>query len=249
MRSKQESPPEARMGDFFFLMAYRNWIMLGLALAYAILFVRVYASEKRNTSFNWVRFCSRVAVFGAISTILYIVPVFQIQLPFLPTFLQLHFDEIPAFIAGFAYGPLTGFAVLAIKTLIKLPLTTTLGVGELSDLVFSTAFVVPAAMIYKKMRNMKGVAIGFAVSTILQLVVSAVLNVYAMLPFYMFVMGFSYDSLLAACQAVNPSIVDLGWTYAMYAIVPLNLIKDAAVILVAFFVYRSIHRFLHFEKA
>lgn len=236
------------MGDFFFFMAYRSWITLGLALVYAILFVRVYASEKRRASFNWVRFSSRVAIFGAISTILYIVPIFQIQLPFFPTFLQLHFDEIPAFIAGFAYGPLTGFAILLIKTLIKLPLTTTLGVGELSDLVFSTFFVVPAALIYKKMRNMKGVAIGFAVSTVLQLLVSAVLNVYAMLPFYMFVMGFSYSSLLAACQAVNPSIRDLGWTYALYAIIPLNLIKDAAVILVTFFVYRSIHRFLHFEK-
>ncbi len=237
------------MGDFFVLMDYRGWITLGLVFVYAVLFVRAYASTARKSTFNWVRLSSRVAVFGAISTILYIVPVFQIQLPFVPTFLQLHFDEIPAFIAGFAYGPLTGFFVLVIKTLIKLPLSETLGVGELSDLVFSTAFVVPAALIYKKMRNMKGVALGFAVSTFLQVVVATVLNVYAMLPFYMYVMGFSSQSLLKACQMVNPAITDLGWTYALYAIVPLNLIKDAAVIVVTFLVYRSIHRFLHFEKA
>jgi riboflavin transporter len=230
-------------------MEFQRWITLGLVLVYAVFFVRAYAQERRRVSFNWVRFSSRVAVFGAFSAILYVVPVFQIQLPFLPTFLQLHFDEIPAFIAGFAYGPLTGFFVILIKTLIKLPMTSTLGVGELSDLIFSSAFVIPSALIYKKMRNMKGVAIGFAVSTVLQLIVSSVLNVYAMLPFYMTVMGFSYSSLLQACQIVNPAITDLGWTYALFAIFPLNLIKDGIVIVITFLVYRSIHRFLHFEKA
>ena len=159
----------------------------------------------------------------------------------MPAFLSLHFDEVPAFIAG--------FAVLVIKTIIKLPFTETLCVGELSDLIFSTAFVVPAAIIYQKKRNLKGVALGFALSTILQLIVSTVLNIYAMLPFYMFVMGFSYEALLSMCQAANPAITSLGWPYGLFAILPLNLIKDAAVIVITFIVYRSIHSLLHFEVA
>ncbi|MCI2111772.1 MAG: ECF transporter S component [Bacilli bacterium] len=225
----------------------RNWIALAFFFLICVLTVKVYSLQSKAKSYDRVRFMTRVAIFGAISSILYVVDIFQIHLPFLPSFLALHFDEIPAFIAGFAYGPWAGFAVIAIKTVIKMPFTRTLLVGELSDLVFSTVFVVPAALIYKKRRDLKGVALGFAVSSVLQLIVSAVMNVYAMLPFYIYVMGFTKEGLLALCQLANPAITDLGWTYAAFAVVPLNLIKDAAVIVMTFIVYRSIHKLLHFD--
>jgi len=243
--------PEAReLGDFYLLMTneIKNWIALIAFFVLVFLTFKVYFAGTPRKNFDRVRFMTRVAIFGAISSILYVVDVFQIHLPFLPSFLALHFDEIPAFIAGFAYGPWAGFAVIVIKTIMKLPFTSTLVVGEISDLLFSTAFVVPAAIIYQRKRNLKGVAIGFAVSTVLQLIVSAVLNVYAMLPFYLYVMGFSKEGLLYVCQLANPAITDLGWTYAAYAVLPLNLIKDAAVIIVTFVVYRSIHKLLHFDR-
>jgi len=226
----------------------KNWVALITFFVLVILTFKVYFAQSEKRNFDRVRFMTRVAIFGAIASILYVVDVFQIHLPFLPGFLALHFDEIPAFIAGFAYGPWAGFAVILIKTIIKIPFTSTLVVGELSDLIFSTVFVVPAAMIYQRKRNLKGVAIGFSVSVVLQLIVSAVLNVYAMLPFYIYVMGFSQEGLLYVCQLANPAITDLGWTYAALAVVPLNLIKDAAVIFVTFIVYRSIHKLLHFDR-
>jgi riboflavin transporter FmnP len=239
--------PEAK-GGFFIPMNILSWFILAFFLIWLVLFVVFFAQTHERAAFDWVHFITRVAIFAAIATILYTVPVFQFKVPFLPSFLELHFDEVPAFVAGFAYGPWTAVAVIVIKTLIKLPMTSTMGVGELSDLIFSIAFVVPAALIYKKKRNLKGVAIGFAVSTVLQLIVSSVLNVYAMLPFYIYVMGFSEQGLLALCQLANPAIKDLGWTYALLAVLPLNAIKDAIVMAITFLVYRSIHKFLHFEE-
>jgi riboflavin transporter FmnP len=241
--------PEAISEDFLFIMDARNYVMLALVIILMVGLIKVYGNFYPHQKYDRTKFVARVGIFSAIAAILYVVPIFQIKLPFLPAFLSLHFDEVPAFIAGFAYGPLAGFAVLVIKTIIKLPFTETLCVGELSDLIFSTAFVVPAAIIYQKKRNLKGVALGFALSTILQLIVSTVLNIYAMLPFYMFVMGFSYEALLSMCQAANPAITSLGWPYGLFAILPLNLIKDAAVIVITFIVYRSIHSLLHFETA
>jgi riboflavin transporter FmnP len=232
-------------------MEARNWVLLGLVIVFVVAFVKVFADfyHQDKVPFDWVKFIARVAIFGAISTILYIVPIFQIQLFFLPSFVQLHFDEIPAFIAGFAYGPWTAFAILIIKALIKLPMSTTMGVGELADVIYSSAFILPAVWIYQRKRNLKGVAIGFGVSTALQLVVTSVVNVFAMLPFYEFMYGMSYETLLGACQAVNPAIKDLYWGYTLYVNLPLNLIKNAIVIAVTFVVYRSIHKLLHFDKA
>jgi hypothetical protein len=90
-------------------MDVTNWLVLAAALIWVVVAVLFYGKNRPDHHFDWVRFISRVAIFGAISTILYIVPVFQIQVPFAPEFLKLHFDEIPAFIAGYAYGPWTAF--------------------------------------------------------------------------------------------------------------------------------------------
>ncbi len=215
-----------------------------LALIGALLVGKKTGGKKKTT----VRMCARIAVFGALSAILYVIPVFQIHLPFFPSFLAIHFDEIPTFIAGFAYGPLAAIGVILIKTLIKMPFTSTLIVGELADLIFSLSFVLPTVLIYKKWRNLKGVAVGFSVGTVIQLIVSMVMNIYVMLPFYMFVMGFPEGALLSLCQAANPKITSLGWPYGIYAVLPLNAMKDAIVIIVTFIIYRYIHVLLRFEK-
>ncbi len=229
-------------------MDWHSVASIVLIVAFLVLIILFYLKEHRSSSFDWPRFVARVAVFSAISAVLYVVPLFQINLPIFPSFLALHFDEIPIFVCGFAYGPVPALAVILVKTVIKLPFTSTLCVGELSDLLFSTAFVLPAVLVYQKKRNLKGVAIGFALATLIQVVVAMVMNVYAMLPFYMFVMGFSEEALLSVCQAANPAITSLGWPYAFLAVLPLNLIKDAIVIVVTFIVYRTLHVFLRYQK-
>lgn len=224
--------------------------ILAIVMAFVLLAAsfRFFGAYKESAKFNSTRFIARVAVFGAFSAILYVVPIFTINLPFFPSFLSLHFDEIPAFIAGFAYGPLSGLSVILIKTLIKLPMTSTVGVGELTDLLLSGAYVGIAAFIYKKKRNLKGVAIGFGAATAFQITFAMVLNVYLMIPFYMNLYGINEAGLLGVMQLANPAIKDIGWSYALFAVLPFNALKDVVVIVVTFFVYRSIHKLLRFEK-
>lgn len=207
----------------------------------------LYFKLRPNREFNHVRFVARVGIFGAMATVLYVVPGLTFKLPFFPSFLSFHFDEIPAFICGFAYGPLSGFMVIVIKTIIKLPMTSTAAVGELGDLLLSTLYVVPCTFIYKKIRNLKGVAIGFGISTLIQIFAAMVLNVYVLIPLYQLI-GLPLEMILGAIQAANPAIHDAGWGYALMAVAPFNAMKDAIVIAVTFLVYRSIHKFLRFEK-
>ena len=226
-----------------FFMDYKTIIFGILVLIFIFVFLKVFYSEKGKGKYNFgTKQMVRVAIFGALSGIFYIFIKFPV--PFMPAFLEFHFDEVPAFIASFAYGPVVGLLVLVVKTLIKLPLTSTLGVGELTDLLFSAAFILPAAIVYKKNRSFKWVFIGLAIGTVFQLIISVVGNVYISIPFYLKVMEFPEAAILKMCQTANPKITNIGWSYGLLAVLPFNAIKDAAVILLTLFTYKSVHRFI-----
>ncbi len=224
-----------RFGKYAMLAGF---VVLLLLLLYY--YRRVFSSGENDRT----RFAARAGVFGALCAVLYIVPVFQIKVPFLPAFMEIHFDEIPAFIAGFAYGPWTALSAIFIKTILKIPFSSTLTVGEWADFLFGIVFVLPASLLYRKKRNLRGVISGFLISIVLELLVSALFNVYVFLPFYMNVMGLPYERILALCQVANSNVTNLGWPYVLYCVLPLNAIKDVSVIVVTFFVYRHIHNLL-----
>lgn len=194
--------------------------------------------KKRITT----RMVARVAIFGAITAILYVVPFLQFKLPSIfPSFLEFHFDEIPAFIASFAYGPITGFLVLLIRTIIKLPFTSTVCVGELADFLYSLAFILPAAFYYQKHRNLKGVCVGFALGFVCQIIVSGLCCGLFMIDFYLFLYkGLTAEALLQSCQAINPRIRDIHFSLVLWGIVPFNALKNLIVIFVTFLTYKSL---------
>ena len=224
-----------------------NVVAVILFAVFAVILSRIYFDFYPSKEYNHTRFVTRVGIFAGFSAILYVVELFTIKLPFFPNFLSLHFDEVPAFIAGFAYGPIAGLFVVLIKTVIKLPFTQTLGVGELTDLILSGVYVFTASLIYKRKRNLKGVAIGFGLATLIQVVAAMLLNVYVMIPLYACTMGYGVDALLGMMQKAIPSISDTRWSYAFLAVLPFNLIKDGIVIAITFVVYRYLHVFLRFE--
>ena len=91
------------------------------------------AAKKRNGDTDRVlatRKVVMIGMFGAISGILY---CFDFGLPIAPSFYKLDFSELPALIAGFAFGPVAGVLVEFVKQLVKLLLksTSTAFVGDL----------------------------------------------------------------------------------------------------------------------
>ena len=192
------------------------------------------------------RFIARTAVFAAISIILYTVPFLKFSLPIFPAFLEIHLDEIPAFMAGFAYGPISGFLVILVKTLVKLPLTSTAGVGELADFIYSAAFVIPAAIIYKKHRTLKGALISLLVATVVQLLVASFGTTFIMLDMYSMLYHLPKEVILAMCQKINPAVSNLRFPFLFMVALPFNALKDAIVVVVTALLYKRLR--LLFKK-
>lgn len=203
-------------------------------------FIKLFG-KKTNIS---TKFIVRTGIFAAISIILYTVPYLKFPVFFFPSFLELHFDEVPAFIAGFAYGPWSAVAIIFIKTIIKLPLSTSMCVGELADLLYSLVFVIPACIIYRKRKNIKSALAGLGISTILQVVVASLFTSFVILNFYMAVMGLSEETIINMCKAVNPNVTSLGWTFCFLVALPFNLFKDVIVVIITFILYKRLHRLI-----
>ena len=219
----------------------RLLILFGIVLFIIGIFVVIGIVFKDKPIFS-NRFIAKTAIFAALSIILYCVPIFKFALPIFPSFLEIHLDEVPALIAGFAYGPISGLTVILVKTIVKLPLTSTACVGELADLLYSMAFVVPAALIYKKNRSMSGAILSLSAATLIQVVVASLFTTFVMLDIYVILMPFlTKEIILNMCKAINPLVTDLQFRFLLLVGVPFNAIKDALVVIITLLLYKRLH--------
>jgi riboflavin transporter FmnP len=162
----------------------------------------------------------------------------------MPVFLKFDFAELPALIGAFALGPVWAVVIELLKNLIHLPVTQTMGIGELSNFVTGVIYVVTAGLIYKKIRTRKGAAISMVASTIALAVIAVPVNAFITLPLYASAMGFSTEAIIGMCTEVNPLVKDkLSLLLAVF--VPFNLFKGIVVGLITFFVYKPISKLIN----
>lgn len=223
-------------------MGWFKWVMMGICIAVVIgLFVISYFSYKKK-NINPIKFMTVTGIFSALAVLLYVV-IPDFGLGFTPPWLKVHLDEIPMFLVGYMYGPLAAIVVNLIKTLIKLPLTTTACVGEIGDFIFSLIFVLPAVILYEKRRKLSSVFIGVGISSLVHIIFAMILNVYFMVPFYAMFYGLPESVLEGMCSKIVPSVQgeNWKWLYAGIMVAPMNAIKDTMVIVVVLLLYKRLH--------
>ena len=178
-------------------------------------------------------------VFGALSTILYVVPFFKFPLPFLfPSFLEFNFSDIPTLIAGFTYGPVVAFFVHLIKIIIKLPMSGTACVGELADFLIGLLFVMPSVIYYQKNKSKKGALIGLSISIVIATTIACLVNRYILIPFY--TNAFGLEAVMGMASSANSNIKDVKWSLVFWGVLPFNFTKNIVVSLFTFILYKKI---------
>lgn len=192
-------------------------------------------NEKSNTK---VKFMVQMGMLAAISVVLML---FEIPLPFAPSFYEIDFSEVPVMIGCFTMGPLAGAVIELLKILLNFAIngTTTAGVGEFANFLIGCALVIPAAIIYKRKRTKPGAVIGMVTGTLFMTVVGCFLNAFVLLPTYAKAFGMPMDALIEMGSAVNGYITNLT-TFALFAVAPFNLLKGFLVSLIVFLIYKKI---------
>ncbi len=181
------------------------------------------------------------AMLGAVATILMYL---EFPIPIMPAFIKMDVSELPALIAGFAYGPVSGVVVCLIKNLIKLPSTSTAAVGELFNFVMGALFVGTAALVYKKIKSRKGAAIGSVLGAAVMAIVSVPYNYFIVYPAYVVFYGMPLDAIVGMYQAINPGVDGLLACLLTFNL-PFTFFKGLVDALICFLIYKPLSPILH----
>lgn len=182
-----------------------------------------------------------MAQMGMLSAIAVVLMLFEIPLPFAPSFYEIDFSEVPVLIGCFTMGPLAGAIIELLKILLNFAIngTATAGVGEVANFLIGCAFVIPAVVIYKKKRTRTGAIIGMVTGTLFMTFIGCFLNAFVLLPTYAKAFGMPIDALVGMGTAVNSHITSLT-TFVIFAVAPFNLLKGFLVSLIVFLIYKKI---------
>ncbi|MEG0020835.1 MAG: ECF transporter S component, partial [Oscillospiraceae bacterium] len=151
-----------------------------------------------------LRKMTSTAMLAAVSTVLMF---FSFNVPLMPSFIKMDLSELPALIAAFTFGPVSGIAVCLVKNLVNVFFTTTGGVGELSNFLLGAAFLAPAGYIYKIKKTKKGAMIASLIGAAAMAVLSIFSNYYVVYPVYTAFMPM--EAILGMYRAINPSVETL----------------------------------------
>lgn len=205
-------------------------------------------SRFRNPRYS-TAYLAKLAVLTAISYVLY--SFVKINLPTIfPTFLDMQISELPALLAGFSMGPLSGCLVIILKCLFKFPFSTTALAGESTDILLGIAFVLPASLIYRRKKDKKHALIGIAVGTILLTATSLLVNRYISIPFYVeLYFGGEFSVIVNMLSPLYPSMTESTFYvyYLFLGVLPFNLLRCIIVGAVTFLIYKRLSGILHWD--
>ncbi len=191
-------------------------------------------------SFLTVGNMTRIAILAAAACILDLL-----QIPIV-AFYKLDLGNVPVLLGTFAMGPIPGIIILALKCLIGLLHSSSMGIGKLADFLMSLALIVPAGLIYYRNKTRKDAIIGMLIGTLCMTVAGVLINKWILLPFYMTAFHMDMNGILAYA-GVNG--VDSEWRLLLLVTGPFNLLKGMLLCLVTALIYKPLSPLLHHSRS
>ena len=188
----------------------------------------------------------KLVAIGVLASVASVLMFLEFPLWFAPGFYEMDLSEIPVLVGAFAYGPIAGLVIEAVKILVKTAITgtITMGVGELANFLVGAAFIIPATCIYYRHKTRKTAIIGLVVGVFSMVIIGSLLNAFVLLPAYAYFLStpevtYTVDSFVYLGSVVNPLVKNL-WTFILFAVAPFNLVKGVLDSVVVILIYKRI---------
>ena len=202
----------------------------------------------------------RIAVTAMLSAAATVLMFLEFPIPFLiPSFVELDFSELPALLAAFSLGPVSGVIVCLVKNVIKgLLFSGTGGVGEMCNFLLGICFIIPAGLIYRYKRTRAGALMGALAGAVIMALCSIPVNYFISYPVY--TKFLPMDVIISMYQEIVQSFNGLrsraGAPFALPAVngllgcliafnAPFTLLKGLLDMGLCFLIYKPLSPLLH----
>ena len=127
----------------------------------------------------------RLTLMAMLAAMAYVAMLVTRPLPHVAGFLSYDLKDVIVAIAGFILGPAAALAITLVVSLIEMVTVSTTGpIGLLMNVLSTSAFVLPSALMYRWKRSLGSAALGLALGVALMTAVMLAWN-YIITPLYM----------------------------------------------------------------
>lgn len=186
-----------------------------------------------------LRLRSMIAI-AMLSSISFVLMLFNFPLPPFPAFLQVDFSEVPAIIAAITMGPVAGILVELLKNVLDWLFSgspTGVPVGHMANFATGVLFILPVWWVYHRLSTAKGMTTGLILGTLSMAVGMSLLNYVLFLPLYVKFMNFPVMSGEELYQMI------------VLGILPFNLLKGIILAAIILLLFRSMQRWIEKQRA
>jgi len=214
-------------------------------LIVAAIFGIAYAAEKilnrKNHIAGRILSTRKIAMIGLFAAVSVILMMFEIPVPFAPSFYKLDLSELPVLIVTFAFGPVAGVLTEFIKILLYLLFhsTSSAFVGELANFTVGCSFILPAGILYLVHKTKRSAHVSCTVGTLCMTIFGSFFNAVYLLPAFAKLYGMPLEDIIAMGTKINPAIVSVN-SLVFFAVVPLNLLKGGVVSVLTVLLYKKL---------
>ncbi len=218
----------------------------GFLLTIISLFVIAYVAQKiqkkREGTKERILNTRALVIIGMFSAVAAVLMLFEVPLPFAPSFYKFDFSEIPVMICAFAYGPVAGVMTEFLKIILKLIFkgTSTAFVGDLANFAVGCSYMLPASIIYSLNKKKKMALVGCIAGTLVMTVFGTAFNAVYLLPAFSKLFGMPMDVIIEMGSKVNPLVKGDIVSFVIACVAPLNLIKGTVVSVVTMLIYKPL---------
>ena len=187
----------------------------------------------------------KIVVTGLLAAVSSTLMYLNFALPFAPSYLKIDFSDFPALLASFSVGPLSGLVVCLIKNLISLPASTTGFVGELSNFLLSSSFVLLSGIYYKYHKTKKGALCSVIIGAFSMAFFAIFTNYFLVYPAYSRIMPI--EAIIGMSSKIIP-YVDSVLKVVLVFNFPFTLFKGFLNALLTFVLYKRLSHIIQGRK-
>lgn len=184
-----------------------------------------------------------IAAIGVLTAVAVVLQYIEISIPLMPSFIKLDFSDLPALLGAFAFGPVAGILIELFKNLIHLLVSQSGFVGELSNFLLGSFFVLVAGLIYRqKKTKFRALAAGL-IGALVMALVSVPINYYIIYPMYYGILGFPEAAVLDMYQLLLPSVKNIFQALLIFNL-PFTFVKGMICVLISMMIYKPLSHLL-----